>query len=90
MKVKFFAFFRNYAKCKEADVPLYNDVRELLDNLCKKYGKEFEEKIYTEEGNLSDDVIILVNGRHIAHLDGINTKLKEDDEVCIFPVAAGG
>lgn len=90
MKVKFFAFFRNYTKCKETDVPLYNDLRELLDVLCKKYGKEFEEKVYTKNREISDEVIILINGRHIAHLDGINTKLKEDDEVCIFPVAAGG
>ncbi|SKA98045.1 molybdopterin synthase sulfur carrier subunit [Caloramator quimbayensis] len=90
MKVKFFAFFRNYAKCKETDVPLYNDLRELLDFLCQKYGKEFEGKVYTKNREISDEVIILINGRHIAHLEGINTKLKEGDEVCIFPVAAGG
>ena len=36
------------------------------------------------------DVIILVNGRHIEHLDGVATKLTEDDYVAITPLVAGG
>ncbi|MDI9568418.1 MAG: MoaD/ThiS family protein [Bacillota bacterium] len=39
---------------------------------------------------MSDRVIILVNGRNIVHLAGIDTVLGEEDEVSIFPVVAGG
>ena len=37
-----------------------------------------------------DDVIIMVNGRHIEHLDGMATTLTEDDYVAVTPLVAGG
>lgn len=64
-------------------------LRELLDKLCSKYGKRFAEKLFVED-RLSDDIIILVNGRHISHLQGLDTKLEEKDEISIFPKVAGG
>jgi molybdopterin synthase sulfur carrier subunit len=60
-----------------------------MEALCNKYGQTFEKKVFVE-GKLSSEVIILVNGRHIAHCDGVNTKLSNEDEVSIFPVVAGG
>jgi molybdopterin converting factor small subunit len=35
-------------------------------------------------------IIILINGRHIHYLNGLNTKLKEMDKVVIMPPVAGG
>jgi molybdopterin synthase sulfur carrier subunit len=53
------------------------------------YGKKFEDKVYKNQ-ELTSEVIILLNGRHITHYDGIDTKLAKDDEISIFPVVAGG
>lgn len=39
---------------------------------------------------LSGNVLILVNGRAIEHLSGLDTPLKGSDEVAIFPKMAGG
>ncbi|MEG2419744.1 MAG: MoaD/ThiS family protein [Eubacterium sp.] len=39
---------------------------------------------------LGDEIIILVNGRHVEHLNGIHTPLVPSDTVAIFPVVAGG
>lgn len=36
------------------------------------------------------DLAILVNGRNIALLDGLETALREGDEVVILPPTAGG
>ncbi|HWQ30252.1 MAG TPA: MoaD/ThiS family protein [Negativicutes bacterium] len=33
---------------------------------------------------------MLVNGRHIEHLQGLDTSLAENDEISIFPKVAGG
>lgn len=89
MIVKFFAYIRDYTKTKEMTVEKCETVRELLQCLCSKYGKRFEMKIFTN-GELSSEIIILVNGRHISHSGNLDTELGEDDEISIFPVVAGG
>ncbi|MGD8807216.1 MAG: MoaD/ThiS family protein, partial [Chloroflexota bacterium] len=44
-----------------------------------------------EYGMVSRQVAILVNGRHYSHLpNGLNTKLKDGDDVALFPPIAGG
>jgi sulfur-carrier protein len=35
-------------------------------------------------------LVILINGRNIGKLSGLNTVLKEGDQVTLFPPAAGG
>ncbi|MFT5872701.1 MAG: molybdopterin synthase sulfur carrier subunit [Clostridium sp.] len=89
MKVKFFAYLRDYTKTKEVDVNGCVTILELLNMLCEKYGRTLKETIF-KNGELSNEIIILVNGRHIVHLKGINTEIKENDEISIFPVVAGG
>ncbi|MDF2883121.1 MAG: MoaD family protein [Clostridiaceae bacterium] len=89
MKVKFFAYLRDYTKTKETDVNGCNTVLELLNLLSDKYGKNLSQKLF-KDSQLSDEIIILVNGRHIIHLNGVKTEIKENDEISIFPVVAGG
>lgn len=89
MKVKFFAYIRDYTKCKEIDCEYHETVEILLKKLSEVYGEKFRNKVF-QGSQLSKEVIILVNGRHITHLDGIDTKLNKEDVVAIFPVVAGG
>lgn len=89
MKIKFFAYLRDYTKVKEADIYGCSTVRELLVQLGNKYGKGLEDRLLNN-GELSKEIIILVNGRHIVHLNGIETEITENDEISIFPVVAGG
>lgn len=91
MKVKYFAYIRDYTKCKDCIEEYKPTVKELLHSLSNKYGEKFRNEALTPDGNdLGERIIILVNGRHVAHLNGINTELKEGDEVQVFPVVAGG
>lgn len=91
MQVKFFAYLRDYTGCKIADVPYQEDIYQLSHALCEKYGKRLREKMLTPDGEeLGEEIIILVNGRHVAHLGGIHAQLKPTDTVSIFPVVAGG
>lgn len=89
MKVKYFALMRNYTKIKDEYVTGSETVEILLKNLSHKYGSKFHHKVFDGD-KLSEEVFILVNGRNIKHLDELNTKLEENDEICIFPVVAGG
>lgn len=89
MIVKFFAFIRDYTGTKEISTGCFSSLRELLDSLCIRFGDRLRTKLFTGD-RLSDDIIILVNGRHIEHLEGLDTKLGENDVISIFPKVAGG
>ena len=81
MQIKFFAYLRDYTGCKTTDFPYEEDV----------YGDRLRKKMLTPDGeDLGEEIIILVNGRHVAHLGGIHAKLLPGDVVSIFPVVAGG
>jgi molybdopterin synthase sulfur carrier subunit len=90
MQIRFFATYRDITLTKSIEVPAPETVRGLLELLCKKNGKTMREKLFLPDGSLSYDAIILVNGRHITHLDGIDTRLSDADTVSIFPMIAGG
>jgi sulfur-carrier protein len=89
MKVMFFAYIRDYTGTREINFEYCKTVEELLHKLCEKYGKGLSSKIFKGE-ELSGEIIILVSGRNITHLNGIKTPLCEEDIISIFPVVAGG
>ena len=89
MIVRFFAFIRDYTGTKETAMAVCPDLRELLEKLCSRYGTKLRARLFYGD-RLSEDIIILVNGRHINHLDGLDTKLHESDQISIFPRVAGG
>jgi molybdopterin synthase sulfur carrier subunit len=89
MVVKFFAYIRDFTGSKEINIDSCLTLRELLDKLCRKYGEKFSGKVLAGD-KLRDDIIIMVNGRHILHLQGLETNLEENDEISIFPKVAGG
>ena len=67
-------------------------LREVLDELCRRFGGELTELIYPRGAQEpADHLIILVNGRnHMCTADKLDTPLKDGDEVALFPPIAGG
>jgi MoaD family protein len=67
-------------------------IRELLTVLCRDHGEGLEKMIFDPCANmLSSYTKVLVNGRHYSTLpDKLDTRLKEGDEVALFPPLAGG
>lgn len=47
-------------------------------------------KLFGDNGELRDIFIVLVNGRRMDNLNGLDTALAEGDVVSIFPPVAGG
>ena len=91
MTVKYFATIRTYtgetARRLEGAPPTLG---ELLAQLAQRYGAPFRHAVLTGDDALGEAVIILVNGRNVVHLRGLETPLADDDEVSIFPLVAGG
>jgi len=67
-------------------------IQGLIEELSAKYGDVFKNVIIDPKTNvLSQDIKILVNGRHTSHLPGkLKTELHEGDEISLFPPIAGG
>ncbi|ASI98557.1 MoaD/ThiS family protein [Thermococcus celer] len=81
VKVKVFATLIEITGRRILEVPAGN-VGELLEKLYATY-PGFKEEL--EKG-----FMILVNGKNIEHLQGLQTPLEENDVVSIFPPAGGG
>lgn len=68
-------------------------LKELVQRLALELDSEFADTILDpqrDEG-ISQDISILVNGRHYTRLpDRLETKLADGDEVVLFPPIAGG
>lgn len=90
MQLKFFATYRDLAGRRELDIPAPSTAMDLLLWLADAYGPAMRKKLFTEEGEISEDALLLVNGRHIVHLEGGATPLSEEDVVSLFPMVAGG
>jgi molybdopterin synthase sulfur carrier subunit len=86
VRVKLFANFREAAE-KEVEMEA-ESVGELVTLLVKKFRKL--EDLMFEDGKLRSYVHIMINGRHINHLEGLETRLKDEDTVAIFPPVSGG
>jgi len=71
----------------EVEVPDGLTVRGLIDVLTEKYAK-LREELLDEGGNLKPMYNILVNGRAVEWLGGLDTLLKDGDEVVFIPPAA--
>jgi len=91
MLIKFFATYRQIAGCKSFTLESKPEtVRDLLDYLGQRW-PEFKPLLLSPDGHaLGPDAIVMVNGRHIDHLQGVDTPLKDEDAVAVLPLVAGG
>lgn len=88
--VKLFANFREMVGERELSVQA-EKVKEVLAHIREEH-EELSSKIFTNQENLEleEHVIIMVNGRKIEMLDGVETTLEDGDDVSILPPVAGG
>ena len=89
MAVKYFGDIRPLTRLKWERWPHPQpDVRSLLNALGEKHAA-LRNRLF-EGDQLSSTIIILVNGRSVDYLNGIETPLQPDDIVDVFPVEGGG
>lgn len=91
MKIRYFATLRTITGKTEEDWngPI-GTVQELVTALCARYGTEFQRWLSSADGCFGTLSIVLVNGVDCRSLQGLETQLKPEDTVFIFPPLAGG
>jgi molybdopterin synthase sulfur carrier subunit len=65
-------------------------IRELMNEIIKKLPELRRSLIDTQLGEPRPNTLVLVNGREISVLDGLETKLKDGDKVVLIPFMHGG
>jgi len=89
VKVKLFAQISEIAGRKELLLE-GETVAEVIDELVKEV-PELEDELFKEEQNeLSEDIIVLKEGRNINYLNGLQSEVGKGDNISIFPVVGGG
>ena len=92
MKINFYATLRDVVgqKTVEIDVPTNVTVRQLVDAIVERYPL-LREKLLNDANNLWGHVHVFVNGRDAPFLeDEMQTIVKPDDTISIFPAVGGG
>ena len=64
-------------------------LEDLLKILVDKYPK-LKKEFYSETNELTEYICVFVNDKPISALNGINTELKNDDEILFFIPISGG
>lgn len=65
-------------------------VKDVLEDLAKRYGEEFKNYLYNEEREVRERLQLLVNGKNVSLLEELKTQLKEGDQVAVVPPVGGG
>lgn len=89
VRVLFYASIREITKEKETTLAFSGTITELVRQLEQKYGHS----LTGTDQNAADPfehLIVMINGRHIAHLKGVHSPVHDGDVVAIFPIIGGG
>ena len=91
MTVNYLLNISDYTKCKTEHISGSRTFKNLLGELCDKYGSQFCKTVMNNDfSSLNEEIVVLVNGVSIAVFDGVNTVLQEDDTVTLLPMVMGG
>lgn len=91
MQVKLYASLRQAAGVKMMDVDVQpgSTIHVVLLEVTRRY-PVLEKNVWKAQGELTEFVHVFINGENIRHLAGLETVLKPEDHVDIFPPLVGG
>ena len=65
-------------------------VKDVIDELIKRYGKKVRDAFYDVEGNFDMTIQITLNGKSFIPADKRDTHIKEGDNLIFMLLLAGG
>jgi sulfur-carrier protein len=75
----------------EFELPQESTIADLFTQMKKRWGEKLSPHLLDpESGTVLPHMRIMVNGQAIQFLKGMETPLKEGDEVIILPLISGG
>jgi molybdopterin synthase sulfur carrier subunit len=75
----------------EVSIPLGSTVKDLLSWMINKWGDKLSAHLYKPgSDSILPHIRLMVNGRSIEFLKGMETVLQDGDEFLMLPLVAGG
>ena len=93
VKVHYLGLVKDFTKTSqdEFDLKEASPLSELLYNAAEKYGKPFTQEVYDPtQKEMKPTFVTMVNGVLMDQLQGLNTPLKNGDNVIIMSLMTGG
>jgi molybdopterin synthase sulfur carrier subunit len=89
--IRLFATLRDLVGAKELTIPFTDGqtVREVLAAVAEAH-PPLGAKIINPDGELTGLVHVLVHGRNTMWLEGLETVVRESDQIVLLPPSAGG
>lgn len=90
--IRYFTMLREITGKRKEEIDAKEDstIEDLLNRLDRKYGKKFEEYIFSGRKHKGLRLLFLLNGKNIEQLDGFKTILQSGNVLTIIPPVAGG
>jgi molybdopterin synthase sulfur carrier subunit len=91
MQIRLFAILRQIAEGAAVEVPHAegDTLRMVLARLVDAH-PDLGPEIFDGDGQLQSHVHVIVNGRDVRFLAGLDTGLQANDQILIFPPVGGG
>ena len=93
IKIHYLGLVKTYTNKSQDEIELKDgaSLSELLNKLAAEFGKQFTQDIY-EPGakDVKTMFTVMVNGIVMGQLNGVDTKLKDGDNVILMPLMTGG
>ncbi len=93
IKIQYLGLVKTYTNKTQDEITLEIDatLSDLLNKLAREFCKQFSQDIY-EQGakDLKPMFTVMVNGIVMGQLNGVETKLKDGDNVILMPLMTGG
>jgi molybdopterin converting factor small subunit len=93
VKVHYLSLVKSFTKTSQDEFMLAEatPLSELLCGVAEKYGKPFTNEVYDPEAQeMKPTFVTMVNGVLMDQLQGINTPLKNGDNIIIMALMTGG
>jgi sulfur-carrier protein len=75
---------------REIELDFEGTLKELFDVVSGKYGMQFRQRIFDNDGALKRFVNVYVNGEDTRFLKGLDTRIPRDATIDLLPAIAGG
>lgn len=93
VQINFLGIYRRIAGKKSVQLKLeeQSTIRKAVIELAEKVSEEFKQiLIDSERGEQRSKALILVNGKEISVLQGLETKINQAKEITLIPMVHGG
>jgi molybdopterin converting factor small subunit len=86
VRVLYFGLVRNVVKEAEEEITLSAPakVKDLLEALCRKHGEALRDALFTVEGTLTANTMLLLDGTNVLYTQGLDTIISNDQSMHVL------